>query len=63
MPSLEGAASPRFGRVITAIELERVCAHTPEEMAWARPTVRTPNHLSCLALSLKCFVRELQKAE
>jgi hypothetical protein len=24
-------------------------------MAWARATVRTPNHLLCLAVSLKCF--------
>jgi hypothetical protein len=55
MPSLERTAYPRFGRIITALELERVYTPTPEEMAWARATVRTPNHLLCLAVSLKCF--------
>jgi hypothetical protein len=55
MPSLERTAYPRFGRIITAFELERVYTPTLEEMAWARATVRTPNHLLCLAVSLKCF--------
>jgi hypothetical protein len=57
MPSLERTAYPRFGRIITALELERVYTPTLEEMDWARAKVRTPNHLLCLAVSLKCFQR------
>lgn len=57
MPSLERTAYPRFGRVITARELELQYTPTEEEAAWVRATVRTSNHLLCLALGLKCFQR------
>jgi hypothetical protein len=57
MPSLERTAYPRFGRVITALELERSYTPTDEEIAWMRSMVRTTNHRLCLAVSLKCFQR------
>ena len=57
MPSLERTAYPRFGRVITALELERSYTPTDEEIAWVRSMVRTTNHRLCLAVSLKCFQR------
>jgi hypothetical protein len=37
MPSLEGTAYPRFGRVIAALELERSYTPTEEELAWIAP--------------------------
>ncbi len=40
MPSLERTAYPRFGRVITAQELERAYTPSQEELTWARGTVR-----------------------
>ena len=57
MPSLERTAYPRFGRVITAQELERAYTPSQEELTWARGTVRTPNHLLCLGILLKSFQR------
>ena len=57
MPSLERTAYPRFGRIVTALELERSYTPTQEEIVWTRAMVRTPNHLLCLAVSLKCFQR------
>jgi Domain of unknown function (DUF4158) len=57
MPSLDRIAYPRFGRVITAQQLERAYTPSQEELTWARGTVRTPNHLLCLGILLKSFQR------
>ena len=55
MTSIERTAYPRFGRVVSARELE---GFSPlDEIAWARGRTRSDEHLLALVVSLKCFQR------
>ena len=56
MTSIERTAYPRFGRVITARELEAL-SPSPEEIVWARERSRGGEHLLGLLVALKCFQR------
>jgi hypothetical protein len=54
--SIERTAYPRFGRLVTAHELDGLTPG-PEEAAWARAVSRSEQHLLSLVLALKCFQR------
>jgi hypothetical protein len=56
MTSIERTAYPRFGRVITARELDAL-GPLPDEIEWVRERSRSDEHLLALALALKCFQR------
>ena len=56
MTSIERTAYPRFGRVVTARELE-VLTPPPDEIQWARERTRSDEHLLALVVALKCFQR------
>src|SRR6266542_1206872 len=56
MTSVERTAYPRFGRVVTARELDGF-RPLPDEIAWARGRTRSDEHLLALVVSLKCFQR------
>lgn len=57
MTSIERTAYPRFGRVLSAGELESTFSPTVQEIAWAREKTRSEGHLLTLVVSLKCFQR------
>ena len=54
MTSIERTAYPRFGRVVTARELDGF-SPLPDEIARARDRTRSDEHLLALMVSLKCF--------
>ena len=54
--AIERTADRRFGRVITARELDAL-GPLPEEIDWARERSRSDKHLFALALALKCLHR------
>jgi hypothetical protein len=54
--SIERTAYPRFGRVVTARELEAL-SPLPDEIEWARQRSRTDEHLLGLVVALKSFQR------
>jgi len=54
--SIERTAYPRFGRVVTARELD-VLHPLVDEIRWAGERTRTDEHLLGLLVSLKCFQR------
>ncbi len=54
--SIERTAYPRFGRVVTACELDGF-SPLGDEIAWARERTRSDEHLLALVLWLKCFQR------
>ena len=56
MTSIERTAYPRFGRVLTARELDAL-GPLPDEIVWARERSRSDEHLLGLVLGLKCFQR------
>lgn len=56
MTSIERTAYPRFGRLVTARELDGL-APVAEEVEWARAVSRSGQHLFSLVLALKCFQR------
>jgi hypothetical protein len=56
MTSIERTAYPRFGRVVTARELDGM-SPLPEEIEWARARSRSDEHLLGLVVALKCFQR------
>jgi TnpA family transposase len=56
MTSIERTAYPRFGRVLTARELDAL-GPLPDEIEWARQRSRSDEHLLALVLALKCFQR------
>lgn len=56
MTSIERTAYPRFGRVVTARELEEM-SPVPDEVVWARDQTRSDAALLALVVSLKCFQR------
>ena len=56
MTSIERTAYPRFGRVMTARELDAL-SPLPEEIEWARERSRAEEHLLGLVVALKCFQR------
>ena len=56
MTSIERTAYPRFGRVITARELDAL-GPLLDEIQWARERSRSDEHLLALVLALKCFQR------
>jgi hypothetical protein len=51
--SIERTAYPRFGRVVSAGELDALCP-LPDEIAWARERSRSDEHLLGLVPGLKC---------
>jgi hypothetical protein len=53
MTSIERTAYPRFGRLVTARELEEL-SPTIDELDWARAQTRSDAHLLALVVSLKC---------
>jgi hypothetical protein len=52
--SIERTAYPRFGRVVTARELDAL-SPSPGEIEWARKRSRSGEHLLGMVVSLKCF--------
>ena len=56
MTSIERTAYPRFGRVVSAGELDALCP-LADEVEWARQRSRSDEHLLGLVLGLKCFQR------
>ena len=56
MTSIERTAYPRFGRVVTARELDAL-SPSPGEIEWARERSRSDEHLLGMVVSLKCFQR------
>ena len=56
MTSIERTAYPRFGREVSARELDGL-SPLPDEIEWARDRTRSDEHLLALVVSLKCFQR------
>ena len=56
MTSIERTAYPRFGRVVTARELDALSPQ-PDEIEWARDRSRSDEHLLGLVMALKSFQR------
>jgi hypothetical protein len=56
MTSIARTAYPRFGRVITARELDAL-SPLPEEIEWARERSRSSEHLLGLVVALRCYRR------
>ena len=56
MTSIERTAYPRFGRLVTARELDGL-APLAEETEWARALSRSDQHVLSLVVALKCFQR------
>lgn len=56
MTSIERTAYPRFGRLLSARELDGL-ASVAEEAEWARAASRSGEHLLSLVMALKCFQR------
>ncbi len=56
MTSIERTAYPRFGRVVSARELDAL-SPLPDEIEWARRRSRSDVHLLGLVVALKCFQR------
>ena len=56
MTSIERTAFPRYGRVVTARELDAL-SPLPDEVQWARRHSRSGEHLLGLVVALKCFQR------
>jgi hypothetical protein len=54
--SIERTAYPRFGRLVTARELDGL-APLAEETEWARALSRSDQHVLSLVVALKCFQR------
>jgi TnpA family transposase len=54
--SIERTAYPRFGRVVSAGELDALCP-LADEVEWARQRSRSDEHLLGVVLGLKCFQR------
>jgi hypothetical protein len=54
--SIDRTAYPRFGRVLTARELDGL-APVVDEVRWARAVSRSEEHLLSLLVALKCFQR------
>ena len=56
MTSIERTAYPRFGRLVTARELDGL-APLAEEADWAKAVSRSEQHVLSLVVALKCFQR------
>jgi TnpA family transposase len=54
--SIDRTAYPRFGRFVSARELDGLTP-LPDEIEWARTRSRSDEHTSTLLLGLKCFQR------
>ena len=54
MTSIERTAYPRFGRVVSARELDAL-SPLSDEIEWARQRSRSDQHLLGLVVALKCF--------
>jgi hypothetical protein len=56
LTSIARTAYPRFGRMLTAMELDAL-SPSREEIEWARRRSRSREHVLGLVLGLKCFQR------
>ncbi|HEX8345213.1 MAG TPA: DUF4158 domain-containing protein, partial [Actinoplanes sp.] len=57
MTSIERTAYPRFKRLLSARELHVFFTPQPDEVAWARRSAGSDEHLLAMIVMLKCFGR------